>query len=674
MTEPMRSLVSFVVPTKNAGRTLERCLVSLQRQDHRAVEIIVVDNGSADDTWEIASRHADIVVEHGPERSAQRNEGARLARGDVVAFIDADMVLEPAVARECAERFAARPNVGALVLPELAFGTGYLARCRALEKRLYLGDPRVESARAFRAEAFSGVGGYDLALNAFEDWDIADRVQAAGWVTDRIDAYVWHDEARISAIRQFRKKRYYGKQSGRYLARHDTPRRRRVVRSSLWRNPRLLLSWPWLLPGLVWLKFAEAAGILTGARAARRASRTTQMLEPLAPSTKPRVLHVVGEFNDCEGIGRSILQSVAAVDAEHHLLAARVGVGAEHFVTAHAAGGSMATFPVLKRRRMRTVMHSLSPDVVHLHGGPLVSFWAPLRVLRAPTMLASIYVWPRVPSLSTLRRVPILAALRSQVLRPRIVVCQLLGGRVVAALLRRGGVRRVRTPDRNAQRRLAGRGLDVELIPVAVAPDRRRARLDSDRPIVVFAGRSETVRGIDTILDAVPALRQRHRGLRVRLLLLVRPEAESIAREVHTRGLADVVQVLTTPVEDLRQEFAAATVAALPFKFDHVTIPPALTVAEAMSVGLPVVGTDVACITALLRDDENGVVVPVGDAEALATAIGSLIDDPQRWQRLALGAARTIEDVHRNVCPKGEIATPEEGTVSRAGEEVLCVS
>jgi glycosyltransferase involved in cell wall biosynthesis len=88
-----------------------------------------------------------------------------------------------------------------------------------------------------------------------------------------------------------------------------------------------------------------------------------------------------------------------------------------------------------------------------------------------------------------------------------------------------------------------------------------------------------------------------------------------------------------------------------------------------MSVGLPVVGTGVACISAILRDDINGVVVPVDDPDALASAIGALIDDPVRWERLAAGGVATIEEAAAGQQLRGA-ATELYGAAPADGEEV----
>ncbi|HEY3832948.1 MAG TPA: glycosyltransferase [Acidimicrobiia bacterium] len=641
MTTP---LVSFVVPTKNAARTIGACTRSLRAQTYGAVEIVVVDNDSTDATRELARDTADIVTTFAPERTAQRNRGAALGHGDILVFIDADMVVEPDVASHCVEMFASDPKVGSIVIPEVSFGTGFFARCRALEKQLYLGDDRVEAARAFRREAFERVGGYSEALTSFEDWELADRVRASGWRTGRIEARIHHDDGRISPLAQYRKKRYYGRESGRYLARRHSPRRRPLVRTSLFRRPATLARRPDLAAGLFYLKLCEAAGITIGGYESLRAHNLVHIADvPVPDESTIRVLHVVGEFADNEGIGRSMIELVARCPGEHHLLSARVGRGGTHFASAHAVGGSMSAFLLTRPARVNEVMARVRPDVVHFHGGPTLCLWAPLRVWRGCPTVASIYVWPRMPPLRMLRRGSWRAARRSQVLKARVVASTVVPGRVFAALLRLGRTRAVLTPDRHVAARLPG--IDCHVVGTAgAAPDSRRARLDVDAPVIVFAGRAETVRGIDTLLEAIPAARARVPNLRVRLLLLDRAETDDVRAQAERHESSDAIEVITEPSLGLQDAFAAASAAVFPFKFPYVTIPPALTAAEAMAVGLPIIGTDVACLTAILRDGVNGRVVPINDAPALADAIVEVVTSKALWSRLSQGAVRTIAE------------------------------
>ncbi|RZU54381.1 glycosyl transferase family 2 [Krasilnikovia cinnamomea] len=267
--------ISFVVPTRNSARTLEACLGSLRGQTHPEVEVVVIDNSSTDGTAEIGRRLAHTFEQWGPERSAQRNRGTAVSTGDVVVFIDSDMVLEPHVATEIAAKFAADEKVGALIIPERSFGEGFLARCRELEKNLYVGDPGVEAARAFRRPVIEKLGGWNEALTAAEDWDLADRTRAAGVKVGRVEAWIWHDEGRIKLRATFAKKRYYGRWIDQYVRMHADTGKRKFVRTSLLKQPTRLLRHPVLTVGLATLKLTEAGGLLLGVRDSRAAQGTS---------------------------------------------------------------------------------------------------------------------------------------------------------------------------------------------------------------------------------------------------------------------------------------------------------------------------------------------------------------------------------------------------------------
>ncbi|MGI5242310.1 glycosyltransferase family 2 protein [Dactylosporangium sp. CA-139066] len=265
-------LISVVVPTLNTQRTLARCLTSIRAQSYPHVELVVVDNRSTDATTAIARDHADVVATCGPERSAQRNHGWRISSGEYVIFIDADMVLAGDIVAEVVDAFRAGPDLGALVIPELAFGDGFLARCRALEKRLYLGDSRVEAARAFPRQVLDKVGGYDEDITGFEDWELPDRVLAAGYRLGRVSSFIMHDEGRISLRRAFHKKRYYGRWLPRYRkAQQAVPRP--LGRPALLSHPGLVLRAPHRFAGLLLLKTTEWSGLALGAHEGKWAAR-----------------------------------------------------------------------------------------------------------------------------------------------------------------------------------------------------------------------------------------------------------------------------------------------------------------------------------------------------------------------------------------------------------------
>lgn len=259
--------ITVVVPTLRAERTLSRCLQSLVNQiDHSGapfpVEVVVVDNHSGDETAAIARYYADIVDISGPERSTQRNRGAELGSGRWVCFIDADMWLEPTVLAEAVEEM--RSGAAAVVLPELSFGEGFFARCRGLEKRIYLGDPATEAARVFDRARFVADGGWNTELTAGEDWELTDRYAQTGRI-GRTTAFVHHDEGRVVLRNVFRKKRYYGQWLTAYLAGGDD-RGQRMSPARILRRPGLLFRHPLLTVGLGILKLTDLAGIRAGMR------------------------------------------------------------------------------------------------------------------------------------------------------------------------------------------------------------------------------------------------------------------------------------------------------------------------------------------------------------------------------------------------------------------------
>ena len=173
---------------------------------------------------------------------------------------------------------------------------------------------------------------------------------------------------------------------------------------------------------------------------------------------------------------------------------------------------------------------------------------------------------------------------------------------------------------------------------------RVRASFTSDKPVIVFAGRAETVRGLDTLLAAFPLVREHVPGARLRLLLIPRPELPDIIARTGNAGAGSGIDVVTEPVPDLLSEFAAAQVGTWPFKFDYTTSPPAMAVAEAMGVGLPVVATDVACVRAVLEPGVTGLAVPPADPRALAAGLARMLVDEVLWHRFARAGLRSVRD------------------------------
>ena len=111
----MRSLVSIVIASYNRAHILPRTLLSVLAQTERNIEVIIVDDGSTDDTPRIVSAVDDqrvryIRLEKNGGASAARNRGIQEAKGEFVMVWDSDDVLYPAATQTLADVFTVHPE------------------------------------------------------------------------------------------------------------------------------------------------------------------------------------------------------------------------------------------------------------------------------------------------------------------------------------------------------------------------------------------------------------------------------------------------------------------------------------------------------------------------------------------------------------------------------------
>ncbi len=195
--------VSVVVCTYNGGRTLDQCLRTLGRLDYPDYEVIVVDDGSTDNTPEILVRYPNVRVvrqkNHG--LSHARNVGLRLATGSVVAYTDSDCFADPDWLTHLVDHLE-RTGAAGVGGPNLTPEDGWLAACVAASP----GQPThvLESDQvaehipgcnmAFRRQALETINGFDYQFRkAGDDVDVCWRLQQAGcWITFAPGAFVWH--------------------------------------------------------------------------------------------------------------------------------------------------------------------------------------------------------------------------------------------------------------------------------------------------------------------------------------------------------------------------------------------------------------------------------------------------------------------------------------------------
>jgi glycosyltransferase involved in cell wall biosynthesis len=169
--------------------------------------------------------------------------------------------------------------------------------------------------------------------------------------------------------------------------------------------------------------------------------------------------------------------------------------------------------------------------------------------------------------------------------------------------------------------RLVPWGLDAEVAPDSAVADVRR-RYGIERPYVLWTGTIEPRKNVPVLVEAFGRLAARDVDL-----VLAGPEGwnDELDRlaAVPTGGRR-VVRTGFVPEADLRALYAGAAVFAFPSRAEGFGLP----VLEAMAQGTPVVTSAGTATAEVVGDSDAGVLVPVGDVDALAGALGAMLADP----------------------------------------------
>jgi len=182
------ALISAIIPAYNgATRYLDQALQSMRSQTFRDVEIIVVDDASTDDTARVVLRFSQARyfrrAENGGQAAA-RNDGARLAQGKFLAFLDQDDLWEPSFLEEALAALNASPEAALVHCDghqvnennEILEYDGAMKHTRSITQMLRGGHDVATSGSLFRKACFDAVGGYDAQLSIWEDIDLAIRL------------------------------------------------------------------------------------------------------------------------------------------------------------------------------------------------------------------------------------------------------------------------------------------------------------------------------------------------------------------------------------------------------------------------------------------------------------------------------------------------------------------
>ena len=205
---PPLPLVSIIVPVWNDAPRLIRCLRSLDKQDYPPdrFQIIVVDNGSLDESRDVAASFSRVTVlqEANPGSYSARNRGLRSAHGDYVAFIDSDCEASPHWLRAAVSAADGIANLGIIAgrVDLVTFQDS--ASAAALYEFVFAFNQRENAAAGLCVTAnwlspravLERFHGFDATLKSGGDTDLATRIASAGYRIVYADMAVVHHPAR----------------------------------------------------------------------------------------------------------------------------------------------------------------------------------------------------------------------------------------------------------------------------------------------------------------------------------------------------------------------------------------------------------------------------------------------------------------------------------------------
>lgn len=199
--------VSVIIPAYNAARFVPQAIRSALNQRGVPLEVIVIDDGSTDNTSQVLEEFGDsirVLRQANAGNIEARNQGARLARGDWLAFLDADDDWLPDKLARQLDRTDATTNlvytdrinfgdIGRVV--QVQSGSQELLAGDLFEPLLVLGNFITNSSVLMRKDIFDQLGGYDNQLQVCGDWDLWLRYSAQGGliglVPEPLTRYRW---------------------------------------------------------------------------------------------------------------------------------------------------------------------------------------------------------------------------------------------------------------------------------------------------------------------------------------------------------------------------------------------------------------------------------------------------------------------------------------------------
>jgi O-antigen biosynthesis protein len=231
-------LVSVIIPVYNSAQYIQKAIASVLQQTYRNYEIIVVDDGSTDETrskLELYQPKIRYIFQENQGSAAARNTGIKLAQGELIAFLDSDDYWSmPEKLTKQVACFEQNPDLGGINTGwKIVDGAGKHIKtvqpwhkAPQLDLETWLKKKCVRtSAMMFRKEWLEKVGGFDPELRQSHDVDLILRLSLAGcetdWLKEETVCYRQHDSNTTKD--SLKQAKYIQAVLDKFFARKDVP-------------------------------------------------------------------------------------------------------------------------------------------------------------------------------------------------------------------------------------------------------------------------------------------------------------------------------------------------------------------------------------------------------------------------------------------------------------------
>jgi GT2 family glycosyltransferase len=233
--------ISVIIPTYNGGHKLPNLLKALELQTISDFEVIIVCDGSTDNTVEVVTKYPwklqiQLIVNKNQGRSATRNHGAALAKNEILVFFDDDMRPLPNCLKEHLAHHTQYTNslVTGGLCEEITNNSSDLYKFKAFLSNKWLSPFRAHTSKllvdkeifittanlSLPKAVFNKIGGFNVALMDAEDFEFGIRAHHADYkIYYRYNAFAWHDD-NISINNYIKRQRQYFKAQAKLITLH----------------------------------------------------------------------------------------------------------------------------------------------------------------------------------------------------------------------------------------------------------------------------------------------------------------------------------------------------------------------------------------------------------------------------------------------------------------------